>query len=179
MNYCLINGNSIVATLSIPAAVRQDPDTYRNKLGMIEFPNKPNGQPMRHLATVERVIVFAKSKNQKLAKNFLAYLIQPEIAGDYLKAAGGRFLPVHKLVWKDPFWTDLTDPHISTAAQPLIKGQTRPFYTAQNPAYSIVLKENVWGVALNRIVVDGISPEQAADEAIERIQQIFAEWESN
>ena len=164
------------ATLSIPAAVRQDPDTYRNKLGMIEFPNKPNGQPMRHLATVERVIVFAKSKNQKLAKNFLAYLIQPEIAGDYLKAAGGRFLPVHKLVWKDPFWTDPTDPHISTAAQPLIKGQTRPFYTAQNPAYSIVLKENVWGVALNRIVVDGFSPEQAADEAIERIQQIFAEW---
>ncbi len=167
------------ASLSIPAAVRQDPDTYRNKLGMIEFPNKPNGQPMRHLATVERVIVFAESKNQKLAKNFLAYLIQPEIAGDYLKAAGGRFLPVHKLVWKDPFWTDPTDPHISTAAQPLIKGQTRPFYTAQNPAYSIVLKENVWGVALNRIVVDGFSPEQAADEAIERIQQIFAEWESN
>ncbi len=167
------------ASLSIPAAVRQDPDTYRNKLGMIEFPNKPNGQQMRYLATVERVIVFAESKNQKLAKNFLAYLIQPEIGGDYLKAAGGRFLPVHKLVWKDPFWTDPTDPHISTAAQPLIKGQTRLFYTAQNPAYSLVLKENVWGKALKRIVVDGFSPEQAADEAIERIQQIFAEWESN
>ena len=180
-NRSLLNRLAVMTpnnSLSIPAAVRQDPDLYRNKLGTIGYPNKPNGKPMRYLALVRQAVVFAESKNQKLAKNFLAYLIQPEIGGDYLKAAGGRFLPVHKLVWKDPFWTDPTDPHISTAAQPLIKGQTRLFYTAQNPAYSLVLKENVWGVALNRIVVDGISPEQAADRAIERIQQIFDEWES-
>ncbi|MDJ0688488.1 MAG: hypothetical protein QNJ41_08255 [Xenococcaceae cyanobacterium MO_188.B32] len=35
-------------TLSIPVALRQDPDTYRNKLGTINFPNKPDGKPICH-----------------------------------------------------------------------------------------------------------------------------------
>ncbi len=163
-------------SLSIPAAVRHNPDIYLNRLGTIGYPNKPNGKPMRYLALVKQAVVLADAKNQKLAKDFLAYLIQPEITGNYLKAAGGRFLPVHKLVWKDPFWTDKSDRHISTAAKPITMGQTRLFYTAQNPAYSTVVKENIWGKALRKVVVDGISPQQAADEAIARLQEIFDQW---
>lgn len=163
-------------SLSIPAAVRQDPDIYLNRLGTIGYPNKPNGKPMRYLVVVRQAVVFTESKNQKLAKDFLAYLIQPEVTGGYLKASGGRNLPVLKQVWKDSFWTDPVDPHISTVAKTLIEGRTRLFYIAQNPAYSVVLKENLWGKALNRIVVDGVSPKQAADEVIERIKQIFDQW---
>ncbi len=167
------------ATLSIPAAVRQDPDTYRNKLGIIEFPNKPNGQPLHNIFMVEQAALLAESKHQKLAKEFLTYMLQPEVMNNYLKASGGRNSPVQKPVWKDPFWSDPKDPHISTATKTLTEGRIRLFYTFQNPAYSTVLKENVWGKALKRIVVDGISPEEGADQAIERIQQIFDEWESN
>jgi multiple sugar transport system substrate-binding protein len=178
-NRSLLNRGVVMTpnnSLSIPAAVRQNPDIYYNKLGTTGYPNKPNGKPMRYIALVRQAVVLAESKNQKLAKEFLAYFIQPEILGNYLKAAGGRFLPVHKLVWKDPFWTDKSDPHISTAAQPLIMGQTRLFYTAQNPAYSIVVDQKIWGKALHKVVVDGISPEKAADEAIEQIKQIFNTW---
>ena len=35
--------------------------------------------------------------------------------------------------------------------------------------------ENVWGNAVHRVVTEGISPEQAVDEAIARIKQILAE----
>jgi hypothetical protein len=35
--------------------------------------------------------------------------------------------------------------------------------------------ENVWGNAVHRVVAEGISPEQAVDEAIARIKQILAE----
>ncbi len=164
------------STLSIPTSVRQDPDTYRNKLGILEFPNKPNGQPMRHLAVVEQAVVFAQSQYQELAKDFLTYLIQPEVVGNYLKAGRGRHAPVVEAAWEDPFWHDPNDPHISTATKTLTEGRTRLFYTFQNPAYSIILQENVWGKALKRIVVDGISPEKAADEAIERIKEIFDQW---
>jgi multiple sugar transport system substrate-binding protein len=164
-------------SLSIPAAVRQKPDLYHYKLGTIGYPHKPSGKPMRYLALVKQAVVLADSKNQKLAKDFLAYLIQPQIVGNYLKAAGGRFLPVNKQVWQDPFWTDKSDPHISTAAKPVIQEQTRLFYTAQNPAYSLVLKESIWSKALNKVVVDNIPPEQAADEAIAQIKQIFAQWQ--
>lgn len=163
-------------TLSIATAVRQDPDTYHKKLGISQLPHKPNGKPMRYLITVQQVILFADSKNQNMAKDFLAYLIQPEIIDNYLKAAGGRHSPVLKPVWKDSFWTDPNDPHVSTATKTFTEGETRLFYTFQNPAYSMVLKENVWGKALKRVLVDGSSSEQAADEAIARIKQIFAQW---
>ncbi|MDZ8189534.1 MAG: ABC transporter substrate-binding protein [Nostoc sp. ChiSLP02] len=178
-NRSLLNRGVVMtpnSSLSIPAAVRQQPDIYRHKLGILEFPNKPNGQPMRYLVSVNEIVLFAKSKNQKVAKDFLAYFIKPETIGNYLKATGGRYLPIMKPVWKDPFWTNPADPHLFTATQTLTKGQTRPFYIVQNPAYSLVLQENVWGNALNRIVVNNISPEQAADMAIERIEQIFDEW---
>jgi len=42
----------------------------------------------------------------------------------------------------------------------------------------MVLKENVWGKAIQRVLVDRSSLEQAADEAIARIKQIFAQWYS-
>jgi hypothetical protein len=35
--------------------------------------------------------------------------------------------------------------------------------------------ENVWGNAVHRVVADGLTPEQAVDEAIARIKQILNE----
>ncbi|WP_237266027.1 ABC transporter substrate-binding protein [Tolypothrix bouteillei] len=179
-NRNLINRKVVMTantTLSIPAAVRQNPDIYRNKLGTLEFPKKPNGEPMRYLVAVNAAILFANSNNQKEGKEFLAYLAQPETIKTYIKSAGGRYLPVMTPLWKDSFWTNPADPHLSTASKVLMKGQTRPFYFVQNPAYSVVLQENIWGKAISRIVKDGVSPQQAANEAIAQIKEIFAKWE--
>ena len=38
-----------------------------------------------------------------------------------------------------------------------------------------VWQENIWGKAIHRVAAEGISPEQAVDEAIARIKQILAE----
>lgn len=164
-------------TLSIPVAVRQDRDRYLHKLGTLDFPNKPSGKPMCYLIVVRQAVIFADSRNHQLAKAFLSYLIQPEIIGNYLKLSGGRNLPVLKPLWKDPFWADSTDPHRAIATKQLLNSQTRPYYYVQNPAYSLVLEENVWGKALSRIVEDNLSPEQATDAAIRRIKQIFSQWQ--
>jgi multiple sugar transport system substrate-binding protein len=43
-------------------------------------------------------------------------------------------------------------------------------------AYSQVLAENIWGKALTKVTRDRRPPEQAADEAIARIREIFSEW---
>lgn len=179
-NRSLLNYQVIMTpnnSLSIPAALGRDSDAYQNKLATIGYPNKPDGTAMKYIALVRQAIVLKDAPNQKLAREFLAYLIQPEVIGDYLKAAGGRFSPVNHKSWtEDPFWTDSSDPHISTAVKPLIEGQTRLSYTALNPAYSLVLQEGIWGQALNSIAVDKISPEQAADKAIAQIEEIFAQW---
>jgi multiple sugar transport system substrate-binding protein len=36
-------------------------------------------------------------------------------------------------------------------------------------------RENVWGKAVHRVVSEGISPEQAVDDAIARIKQILSQ----
>ncbi len=38
-----------------------------------------------------------------------------------------------------------------------------------------IWQEEVWGKAVHRVVADGITPEQAVDEAIARIKQILGE----
>jgi len=164
------------ATLSIPDALRQDPDAYRHKLGIVELPNKPNGEPMRHIFFVEQAVIFNDAAHPQLAKDFLAYLIQPEIINDFLKQSG-RHSPAHKSIYKDPYWTNPEDPHTWAVTKTLTKSKIRPIYPNLSPAYSIVLKENIWGQSLEKIVLKNISPEQAADEAIARIKEIFEEWD--
>jgi multiple sugar transport system substrate-binding protein len=166
------------ATLSIPAALRQDPDAYRNKLGIIELPNKPNGKPMRHIFLVEQAVIFADSPHQELAKNFLAYLIQPEVNNKFLKESG-RHSPAQKSAYKDTYWSDPKDPHTSAVTKTLTKSNIRPIYPSQTPAYSNVLKENVWGQALEDIALNKVTPEQAADDAIAKIKTIFQQWDEN
>lgn len=163
------------ATLSIPAAVQHDADTYLNKLATLELPNKPNGQPMRYVVVHRQIVMLADAKHHETAKEFLRYLVKPETLGTYLKA-GGRNLPIMKPIWDDPFWKNPADPHISVAAKVLTKGQTRSFYQVYHPAYSVVIQKSIWGQALNRILVNRTPVEQAADEAIAQIQQIFAQW---
>jgi hypothetical protein len=44
-----------------------------------------------------------------------------------------------------------------------------------NWRYDLVWKENVWGKAIHRVAAEGITPEQAVDEAIARIKEILSE----
>lgn len=164
-------------TLSIATALLDNKKVYTKDLGTMEFPHKPNGNPMKHIVSVRQAVILAGAKNKQIAKDFLGYLIQPEIINNYLKSAGGRYLPAITTATKDSFWTNPQNPHISTATKTLTnEGQTRLFYSVRDPIYSSILEENVWGRALNSIAVDKISPEQAADKAIARIKEIFAEW---
>ena len=58
----------------------------------------------------------------------------------------------------------LTQPHVLGLEVRDHEWQSGPIYT-----------EHVWGKAVHRIVTEGISPEQAVDEAVTRIKQILRE----
>ena len=184
--------NQIVAmvpnsTLSIPAVRADEKDVYFKKIGTVGYPSKPNGDPMNYVIRVRQALVFADraldssynglSSNLEDAKNFLSYLIQPEVLASYIEAAGGRFFPVNKANWDDPFWNNSADPHLSTVRKMLTESPTRPHYFSDNPAYMEVFEENVWGQALHQILTEGASPEEAANWAIARITQIFRQWQ--
>jgi multiple sugar transport system substrate-binding protein len=163
-------------TLSIPATVRQDANTYYNKLGITEFPKKPSGKSMRYLIFVRQAVIFKDSPHKPLAKNFLRYFIQPQVTIEHLKDTGSRNQPVQKSVWSDPYWHNTKDPYIATATKILTTGQTSLSPIVDHPAYSQVLAENVWGRALTQVTANKIKPEKAADEAIARIREIFTQW---
>ena len=164
-------------TLSIAIALNKDEEAALNNLGTMEFPHKPDGNPIDHIVSVRQAVILAEAKNKTIAKDFLSFLIQPEVIGDYLKSAGGRYLPAIKAARQDSFWTNPKNNHVSIATQTLTSGETKLFYSAKYPAYSLVLEQNIWGQALNDIIVDRVSPEVAAEKAISQIKEIFAKWE--
>ncbi|MEO0455361.1 MAG: ABC transporter substrate-binding protein [Cyanobacteria bacterium P01_A01_bin.114] len=163
-------------TLSIPAAVRNDPDTYQNKLGTLPWPNQLDGTPMSHLMETRLAIIFSDSPNLAAAKQFLSYLIQPEVTNEFLKTSYGRFMPPSEGLKSDPFWQNPEDPHVSTATQIVLEGQTQPYGNALNPAYGVALEQNIWGAVLHDMVKEGITAEAAADKAITRLKEIFEQW---
>jgi multiple sugar transport system substrate-binding protein len=79
---------------------------------------------------------------------------------------------------EQPFWLDPSDPHRMRAAVQIL---TRPHQITNVGVRdnewqsSRVLEENVWGKAVYRVAAEGITPEQAVDEAIARIKQILSE----
>jgi multiple sugar transport system substrate-binding protein len=76
-----------------------------------------------------------------------------------------------------PFWLDASDPHrMVTAMQFLTHPRTYNYGVASgNWRHVVVEREAVWSNAIQRVAAEGISPEQAVDEAIARISQILNE----
>lgn len=165
-------------TLSIPGSQREDEDIYKNQIATIEFPNEPDGEPPRYRISIQQVLVFEASPNKQTAKDFLTYLMQPKNIAPYLEGTFGRFFPVMPQLTTAPFWNDPGDPHISAATQQFKTGKTSLQGHHLNPAYGIVQGENIWGQTIEKILVDNVSPEVAANEAINRIEEIFSAWES-
>ncbi|EAW34526.1 ABC transporter substrate-binding protein [Lyngbya sp. PCC 8106] len=165
-------------SLSIPGSQQQDEDIYLNQMATVAFPNKPSGEPMKSLTSIKQALIFTASPNQTLAQEFLTYLVQPDHLEQYIKGAAGRYFPVMPKLFSDPFWNNPNNPHVYEAAKQLRQGETRSLYQVLNPAYAQVSAENVWGEALQQVVVNDVSPSVAVDQAIERIKEIFTQWKT-
>jgi multiple sugar transport system substrate-binding protein len=78
-----------------------------------------------------------------------------------------------------PFWPDPSDPHrIASVMQISARSLAHEYAYAPISGdwrHQRVNEEHVWANAVYRVVTEGISPEQAVDEAIARIKQILSE----
>ena len=76
-----------------------------------------------------------------------------------------------------PFWLDPSDPHrMRSSMQLLTRPRSYDYVVASGDwRRSQVEQERVWAKAIQRVVTEGISPEQAVDEAIARVKQILSE----
>jgi multiple sugar transport system substrate-binding protein len=165
-------------TLSIPGELRTvRPDDYHRNAATIDWPSGPNGRPLVIDGGVLRAVVFRAGGNPALAGEFVRFLAEEGWLAHWLTFAGDRLLPPMRKLVEQPFWLDATDPHrMRSAIQVLTQPHLTDVRVRDNEwRSSRVYEENVWGRAVHRVVTEGITPEQAVDEAIARIKQILSE----
>jgi multiple sugar transport system substrate-binding protein len=165
-------------SLSIPNALKTDrPDDYYENTATIEWPLGPSGEPFPIVAAVHFAMAFRDGANVATAKEFVRFLVEEGWLMHYLDFSGARMLPSIAKLLDQPFWLDPSDPHKMAA---VMQAASRPLahdYAAASGdlRHEQVATENVWSTAVHRVVTEGITPEQAVDEAIERIKQILNE----
>jgi multiple sugar transport system substrate-binding protein len=127
---------------------------------------------------VNRAVVFKAGRNPGLARDFVRFLAAEGWLAHWLDFAGDQFMPPMRELVERPFWLDPTDPHrMHAAVQILTRAHYDPTLGVRDKEWRspAIFEENVWGKAVHRVVADGITPEQAVDEAIARIKQILSE----
>jgi multiple sugar transport system substrate-binding protein len=167
------------ATLSIPAALRSErPDDYYENAATIDWPDGANGQPLIIDGSLALAVVFKVGRNPALAVDFVRFLAEEGWLAHWLDFAGDQWMPPMRKLVEQPFWLDTSDPHrMRAAVQMLTRAhQYNGLGVRDNEVRSTrILEENIWGTAVHRVVAEGITPEQAIDEAIARIKQILSE----
>ncbi|HXI57267.1 MAG TPA: ABC transporter substrate-binding protein [Polyangia bacterium] len=142
---------------------------YEENIATAGFPHRPDGSKMVYRAAVKTGVVFEAAKNKKLAKEFVAFLMQPEILQPYVEGSLGRWFPVTKAGAASAFWT--TDPHRRTVMEQFKAGTTN-FEFTKNWKFTILNSENVWAKCMSRILNDNIPVDKAVDEMIARIKTV-------
>ena len=146
--------------------------TISSSMGL---PLSNDGKPVPAQVTNAGGMIPKGAKNIEVAKDFLKYLIQPKVAGDYLKVGLGRNIPaMPSIVKKDPWWT--ADPHRKAYVEMGLLGPTVPEFFVYNPAYAEVRNQHVWGAAWADVIQHGMTPEAAADKAFKWVEAIFAKY---
>jgi multiple sugar transport system substrate-binding protein len=107
----------------------------------------------------------------------VGFLVGKGWLAHYLNFAGERMLPSMPKLLEAPFWLDPSDPHrMRSAMQLLTKPRMYNYIVVSGDwRHSKVDEEKVWATAVHRLVADGLTPEQAVDEAIARIKQLLSE----
>src|SRR2546430_14064850 len=173
---------------SIPAAQffnKEDSEkkNYFDNMATIEWPDGPDGRKAHYLSAVKTIILPKDSKNQKLAKDFIAFVVEKDRFSEYIKAANGRWFPAFTDVAADTFWRaghrgpkGQKDNHVPVATTIFLDRENKVFEHSKHPAFSQVYDENVWGKAMARIAIDKWPADKAADEGIERMKAIFGSY---
>lgn len=169
-------------TLSIPLTQKLANNPYNQdalkryqQIVTIDRPQKPDGSLLLTRKGIKQAIVPQTCPHPEAAKEFLTYLVDEENLNRLIKGFKGRILPVMPQLLKDPFWSDATDPHLSTALKIYAQPSLIP-YEVIHSAFSKVQNQQTWAKTILKIIQDKASPQESADWAIAQIKEILKEW---
>jgi multiple sugar transport system substrate-binding protein len=161
-------------TISTEVAIFNKKQDYDDIVTM-GLPLSNDGKPVPSQAPSACGLIPKGAKNVAVAKEFLKYLIQPQILNEYLKTGLGRNIPcMPSIVKEDPWW--LADPHRAAYVQQGLLGPTISTFWTFNPAYAEVQNTHVWPTGWADIMSGGMTPQAAAEKAFKRADEIFAKY---
>jgi multiple sugar transport system substrate-binding protein len=143
---------------------------YEESITTALWPNKPDGKPMSYLAAVKLAVAFKGTKNEKRAREFIAFMMEDANLIPYTEGSLGRWYPVTKGGADREFWTG-SDKHRKMVSDQFRAG-TGTFPFTRNWKFTVLNNENVWAKAMSRVVNDKWTAERAADELLARVQQV-------
>jgi multiple sugar transport system substrate-binding protein len=165
-------------SLSIPNSLKRDrPEDYYQNTATIDWPLGPRGNTFPIRGNFYGAPIFKDGGHVAAAKEFVRFLVSDGWLAHYLDFAGERMLPPMPKLLDAPFWLDPSDPHRMAAA---MQATERPMpydyiVVTGDWQYERVWGERLWPKAVHRVAAEGITPEQAVDEAIARIKDILSE----
>jgi multiple sugar transport system substrate-binding protein len=165
-------------SLSIPNALKvEHPDDYYNNTATIEWPLGLSGEIFPIEVGTHLAVAFQNGGHVATAKEFVRFLVAEGWLMHYLNFSGEAMLPSIPALYDQPFWLDPSDRHRMAA---VMQAESRPLaydyaVASGDLRHDKVFDERVWQRAIYRVATEGISPEQAVDEAIARIKQILSE----
>jgi multiple sugar transport system substrate-binding protein len=161
-------------TISTEVAIK-DP-AERAEVTTMGLPNKNDGTPMTAELGVGGAIIPKGAKAVDVAKDFMKYVIQPQVTNNYLKEGLGRWLPaVPSLVKSDPFWLN-GDPQVKAYVTEGLLNDTVPNYPAFNPGWAEVNAQQIWGSAEADVIRNGTDPKTATETAFKKIEAIVGKY---
>ena len=149
-------------------------DHYENA-ATIDWPDGAYGQPLLIETSVNRAAVFKDGGHVATAKEFVRFLVGEGWLAHYLDFSAERMLPPMPKLLDQPFWLDPSDPHRMRSAMQLLTRPRTYYYEVVTGDWRHGEAYSVWPEAVHRVTADGVSPEQAVDEAIARIKEILSE----
>jgi len=165
-------------TLSIPNELKDERSVdYYENVATINWPLSLRGEAFPIVGAVHPAVLFKDGAHVATAEDFVRFLVAEGWLMHYLNFSAERLLPPMPALLAQPFWLDPSDPHRMAS---VMQADARPllhhYPTASGDwRHEQVTSEYVWGNAVHRVAADGITPEQAVDEAIARIKQILSE----
>lgn len=159
-------------SLSIPGAVQGKNDKEFKAIVTTGLPNKPSGGPVPSISQVHNAVVFDKSPNKQGGIDFLKFFVKPENTLKFLKAGKARWFPVQNSLLKDDYFAKSSDPNIKAVDEQL-SSQTEPAWLNVSVGYNHAELQGMWGNAIGQVVLQGKSPQDGANYAIQQLKQSF------
>lgn len=115
--------------------------------------------------------IFKDSKVQDVAKEALAHVMEPNRYDEFIQMAAGRYVPIYEKLTNTKFWKE--NRYYNT--YPGIAGSGRIIaYAGQlTAAFGEMLRDYVLADALQSVIIQGVSVDNAVNEADKKIQAIY------